>query len=157
MQIFLPAIDRARHSRRYQTEIQEISTRGENSSIGLRRPCWIGLKKFRNLRGELKKESTLLNMKQNIIYQNAPLFELGDCYTTYQIPEFLLYDEIADLIRHHVHGLWGGMDPEDAAANHQGVRDGSRIFSTYNVRGRKIYVITEADRSSTLVLFPSEY
>ena len=96
-------------------------------------------------------------MKQNITYQNAPLFDLGDLYTTRQILEFLLTDEIVNLLRLHVHGQWGGLDPEDAAANHQGVRDGSRIFSSYYVRGRKIWVITEADRSSTLVLFPSEY
>ena len=96
-------------------------------------------------------------MKQNITYQQIPLFDLGQIVTTPQIPELFRHDEIAELLRHHVHGQWGRLDPEDAAANHQGVRDGSRIFSTYYVRGRKIWVITEADRSSTLVLFPSEY
>lgn len=96
-------------------------------------------------------------MKQDITYQNAPLFDLGDLYTTRQILEFLLTDEIVNLLRLHVHGQWGRLDPEDAAANHQGVKDGSRIFSSYYVRGSKIWVITEADRSSTLVLFPSEY
>ena len=59
--------------------------------------------------------------------------------------------------QHHV-GCWGDVCEEDAAANDQALIDGERIFSVYHTaKGVKLYVITEADRSSTCILLSSEY
>lgn len=64
-------------------------------------------------------------------------------------PEFLL---------RHKHGDWGELDDEDAAANDQALRHGSRLFSSYHTRlGDKLWVITEWDRSVTTLLLPAEY
>jgi hypothetical protein len=42
--------------------------------------------------------------------------------------------------------------------NLQAVRDGTRIFSAYELRdGIRIWIITEADRSATTILLPVEY
>lgn len=61
------------------------------------------------------------------------------------------------LIR-HMAGDWGLLDDEDKRLNDEAVKDGSRIFSAYTTaKGIKLYVITEADRSSTCLLLPSEY
>ena len=60
------------------------------------------------------------------------------------------------LARHH-QGDWGELSPEDAEANQQALEQGSRIFSSYRVGDRKIWVITEADRSATTVLLPEDY
>ena len=50
------------------------------------------------------------------------------------------------------------MGEEDKAENELSVREGFRILSAYRLRtGVKIWVITEADRSATTVLLPSEY
>ena len=50
------------------------------------------------------------------------------------------------------------MDKEDQQANHQAVEEGSRVFSAYHLStGVKVWVITEADRSSTSLLLPEEY
>ena len=58
----------------------------------------------------------------------------------------------------HITGDWGDCDDEDAAANDQALTDDSRIFSVYHLAtGEKIWVITEADRSSTCILLPDEY
>jgi hypothetical protein len=52
----------------------------------------------------------------------------------------------------------GCLDGHDIAENHQALKDGNRIFSAYLLNsGVKIWIITEADRSSTTILLPEEY
>ncbi|RAU20792.1 hypothetical protein CU669_16845 [Paramagnetospirillum kuznetsovii] len=65
--------------------------------------------------------------------------------------------EVLPLIGRHVKGDWGDLDDEDKQANQRALIDGGRLFSAYMVNGQKIYIITEADRSSTTVLFAEEY
>ena len=67
-----------------------------------------------------------------------------------QSPEFFLAK--------HVSGDWGEVDAEDQRLNDQALISGERLLSAYRtLRGVKIWVITEADRSSTCCLLPSEY
>ncbi len=62
------------------------------------------------------------------------------------------------LIARHSIGDWGDVGPDDAEANDNAVSSGTRILSSYRLTdGTKIWVITEADRSATTVLLPSEY
>lgn len=64
---------------------------------------------------------------------------------------------VALLGRHRV-GDWGEVPPEDAAENELSVDRGFRILSAYTLStGVKIWIITEADRSATTLLLPSEY
>ena len=63
----------------------------------------------------------------------------------------------ASLLDRHVCGDWGTVPPEDARENELSVREGFRILSSYGEGDRRLWVITEADRSSTCVLLPSEY
>ncbi len=52
----------------------------------------------------------------------------------------------------------GELDKEDRATNEQAVTSGLRILSAFLLSdGTKIWLITEADRSSTCILLPSEY
>jgi hypothetical protein len=58
----------------------------------------------------------------------------------------------------HARGEWGDLCTEDALANDQALEGGGRLFSAYKLRdGTKIWIITEADRSSTCILLPEEY
>ena len=58
----------------------------------------------------------------------------------------------------HVVGDWGDLDEDDRAENELSIREGFRLLSAYHLRdGTRIWIITEADRSSTTVLLPSEY
>lgn len=58
----------------------------------------------------------------------------------------------------HAGGEWGEVCPEDARANDQALDGGERLLSSYKLRdGTKIWIITEADRSSTCILLPEEY
>jgi hypothetical protein len=52
----------------------------------------------------------------------------------------------------------GCLDSHDIAENHQALNYGNRILSAYLLNsGVKIWIITEADRSSTTILLPEEY
>ncbi len=53
---------------------------------------------------------------------------------------------------------WGDLDTADKRDNDLSVRVGFRVLSAYRLRtGVKVWVITEADRSSTCILLPEEY
>ena len=55
----------------------------------------------------------------------------------------------------HARGDWG---EEDRQLNDQALIEGSRLLSAYCLRtGTKLWIITEADRSSTCILLPEEY
>lgn len=91
---------------------------------------------------------------------NKPKFELGQVVAT---PGALAALEqsneaAATFIRQHHNGFWGDICEEDSAENERALIDGERILSVYHTsKGEKLYVITEADRSSTCILLPEEY
>lgn len=61
-------------------------------------------------------------------------------------------------ISRHITGDWGDCSSEDRHANEDALVHGERLLSVYRTsKGEKIWVITEADRSSTCVLLPKEY
>ena len=97
-------------------------------------------------------------MTQSQIKQ--PLFALGRLVATPGALELLTRSEQTPLefLALHSRGDWGECCPEDANENDFSVKAGFRIFSVYRARnGEKLWVITEADRSVTTLLLPSEY
>lgn len=88
-----------------------------------------------------------------------PLFPLGLVVATRDVSAHLELHGIAAAlyIDRHVHGDWGGIPPEDSKANHLAFRHGGRILSSYYIAEKRVWIITEADRSMTTLLFPSEY
>lgn len=64
----------------------------------------------------------------------------------------------AVLLRRHLVGDWGEVDEHDAQENERSLQDGCRLLSAYTLStGTRLWIITEADRSSTTLLLPSEY
>ncbi|HEV8353192.1 MAG TPA: hypothetical protein VGR24_03225 [bacterium] len=52
----------------------------------------------------------------------------------------------------------GSLGADDQLQNIRAVREGTRVFSAYELRdGTRIWIITEADRSTTTILLPKEY
>jgi hypothetical protein len=88
-----------------------------------------------------------------------PLFTLGRIVATPAARETLgeLNYSSLDLLRRHMSGDWTEMDSEDQQSNREAIVEGDRIFSAYTIQGTKFWVITEADRSATTILLPSEY
>ena len=63
-------------------------------------------------------------------------------------------------LNRHINGDWGNMCDEDKAANEEALADGLRLMSVYKRMDHPddtIWIITEADRSATTILLPSEY
>ena len=58
----------------------------------------------------------------------------------------------------HRKGDWGDLPEEDRKENELSLKAGFRLLSAYETEGLpKIWIITEADRSATTILFPDEY
>ena len=63
-----------------------------------------------------------------------------------------------DFLSRHSKGDWGEVDRADAAENDLSIEQGFRILSAYKtLKGVKLWIITEADRSATTILLPDEY
>jgi hypothetical protein len=64
----------------------------------------------------------------------------------------------AEFLDRHVCGDWGIVSPGDGQLNDAALVNGDRILSAYDMaNGKRLWIITEADRRSTCVLLPSEY
>jgi len=65
---------------------------------------------------------------------------------------------VLESIQRHTNADWGDLSEEDKAENGFSLCNNLRLLSAYERNGLpKIWVITEADRSATTVLFPEEY
>jgi hypothetical protein len=91
----------------------------------------------------------------------APLFSLGQVVATPGALTLLAGAPTnpAELLARHQGGDWGEVPPEDSRENELSVLQGFRIVSSYQVgaEGKSLWIITEADRSSTCILLPEEY
>ena len=71
-----------------------------------------------------------------------------------------LAEEGVDLLvflKRHLTGDWGDLDEHDKAENDFALKNGFRLLSAYNTPQGKLWIITEANRSATTFLLPSEY
>ena len=64
--------------------------------------------------------------------------------------------ELPALLRRHAASDWGEVDAHDPRANETVLRTGERLLSAYTPGARRVWIITEADRSATTVLLPEE-
>ena len=61
-------------------------------------------------------------------------------------------------VQRHAQGDWGDLDEEDKQENEFSLTRNLRLLSAYALMdGTRIWIITEADRSATTILLPSEY
>lgn len=92
----------------------------------------------------------------------APRVQTGKLAMTASVRDWMRTREhgatdIAQLLARHARGDWGTVDAHDAAINEQGLHEDGRLLSSYEVDDRTVWVITEADRSATTVLFPADH
>ena len=94
----------------------------------------------------------------------ATRFTLGQLVMTRGINDKVADDTqfarfVTESLARHAKGDWGDLCQEDKNENNLAVKSGNlRIFSAYeHPILPKIWIITEADRSATTVLFPDEY
>ncbi len=96
---------------------------------------------------------------KSTIDQNLPLFSLGQIVATPALLAHFAKHQInpLDYIKRHVTGDFGDLDEQDKAENLLSIERGFRIFSVYMIAGERVWIISEADRSATTLLFASEY
>jgi len=87
------------------------------------------------------------------------MLELGHVFITSGAMIVLKTLEVSPstLLKRHQEGDWGELDDEDRKANQDALIYGLRVMSVYRVLGVRMWVITEANRSSTTILLPEEY
>jgi len=88
------------------------------------------------------------------------LFELGRLVATPGAIQACQEAHVSPLvyIDRHAKGDWGDLDEEDHQANELAIETGARLLSAYSLpTAERLWVITEADRSATTALLPSEY
>ena len=68
-------------------------------------------------------------------------------------------NDLSTYMARHQSGDWGEIDAHDRKENELSLEQGFRLMSVYtlSITGVKIWIITEADRSSTCILLPEEY
>lgn len=93
------------------------------------------------------------------VRRRASLFPLGQVVATRAVLTHLEKHGInaQTYLDRHMRGDWGEVPSEDAVENAFSVQNGFRVLSSYTVADAKIWIITEADRSVTTLLFPAEY
>lgn len=88
----------------------------------------------------------------------APKFPLGRVVITRAALDILSDADVRGALDRHAAGDWGELDDHDRAENELSLRQGFRLLSSYtSASGTTFWVITEADRSATTVLLPSDY
>lgn len=88
-----------------------------------------------------------------------PLFKLGQIVATPGALEALEKNNqtAIELLKRHLVLDPGALEEEDQQANKDAITNSCRVFSSYLLKdGMKIWIITEADRSSTCILLPEE-
>ena len=111
-----------------------------------------------------QREAVSATQMQAVNSLGAGLFPLGRVVAT---PAALaLLERVgvfpAAILAWHHHGEWGNLDEHDRAANNNALKNGSRLLSSYEFDGEKVWVITEAvndagTRASTCILLPRDY
>jgi hypothetical protein len=93
-------------------------------------------------------------------------FPLGQIVSTPGALDACSHERRIECLARHGSGNWGVVCEDDAAMNEAGLIYGSRILSAYPIDPTKpskgfgentLWIITEADRSVTTFLLPSEY
>lgn len=97
------------------------------------------------------------------VRHKLPMFSAGNVVATHGALDLLDRHALnaATILRRHMWGDFGVIGAEDRAANLAAIGNGARILSSYEVgpedRTERLWVVTEADRSTTTLLLPSEY
>jgi hypothetical protein len=95
-----------------------------------------------------------------MIAVNTPLFPPGRVVATPGAIDALAAAGVSvwALVSRHIAGDFGDVEDDDRRANQAAVRAGERILSSYMLPTREtVWVVTEADRSSTCCLLPADY
>ncbi|HEY3783566.1 MAG TPA: hypothetical protein VGL56_20985 [Fimbriimonadaceae bacterium] len=100
-------------------------------------------------------ENNLDNAIRNVFTSKFPL---GQTVMTPGARDTLNQSDMLTALGRHAQGDWGDCCQDDRNENELSLEFGLKLFSVYSDRrNRRFWIITEADRSVTTILLPSEY
>lgn len=88
--------------------------------------------------------------------------KLGNLYSTRNVDSLVqenkqFRDEINAALNKFINNDWGDTCDEDVEMNNEALDSGERILAVYKTCEGSVWIISEYGRSSTTILFPSEY
>ncbi len=84
-------------------------------------------------------------------------FKLGQPLATLGVLELCRYGlDLGPLFDRHAAGDWGDADEATKQDNEQALAGSGRLTSVYHPNGRRVWIVTEADRSRTVAMLPHE-
>jgi hypothetical protein len=88
-----------------------------------------------------------------------PKFNFGELAVTRTLIAKVDPDYAMGALMQHLRGDWGLCDLEDWDNNDEALRTGGRLLSVYPLPNEEgvFWILTEADRSITTLLLPSDY
>ena len=90
--------------------------------------------------------------------QRPGLVPLGAIVITHEAMAKLHPEDAAVALTRHARGDWGLVCKQDWLENEFSLREGYRLLSVYeDQQSTKFWIITEADRTVTTILLPSDY
>ncbi|MEZ6131312.1 MAG: hypothetical protein R3C59_21765 [Planctomycetaceae bacterium] len=93
----------------------------------------------------------------SLVKRAVAKFDVGQLYMTRGVAEGIDEDDVFNALVRHLDGDWGDVDEHDRQMNDNAVSFGGRLLSAYVDRSNtRFWIITEADRSATTILLPSE-
>lgn len=99
----------------------------------------------------------------------AKTFEIGNVVSTRAVWDLMEENEafrwfVSGCLSRYILYDWGDTCPEDWESNNLAVKNGERVIAVYNIPDEiedtfenQLWIITEWDRSTTTLLFPSDY
>ena len=90
--------------------------------------------------------------------KELPLFSLGMVVATAGVANSIPRGEALTALDRHHRGDWGSLSEQDCQENEESLTQRGRLLSVFDSsKGIRFWIITEADRSVTTILLPSEY
>lgn len=125
-------------------ELERTSLKADLLNVALKKVDWFGIARPYVAAAASKKRRIRFPLGQSVATPGALADIPGDV-------------RVAALAR-HARMDWGDVDAEARAENELSLREGFRLLSVYHTpTGVEFWIITEADRSATTILLPSEY
>lgn len=92
----------------------------------------------------------------------SKFFNMGQIVATKSINDLMAAEqkfavEITIALQRYAVKDWGNLEDEDKETNDVVLEYGERLLGAYETCKGKIWIITEADRTVTTILFPEEY
>ena len=108
----------------------------------------------------LGRMDTIVNGKGNEMIQTCKPFALGRVVATPAALESISEsgEDGKTFLDCHARGDWGEVSADDWKINDEALIAGDRLLSAYTLKtGKRLWIITEADRSVSTLLLADEY